>query len=298
MLSGSSPCRIASKEAKRYKTRNDSSHVNPPRTERPPGACHVPIASVLSPRTIDIENRWFSAASKSGSKVSTALDLCQPCRHACQPADTGGLKFQERYRRGNFEAEKNPTVGGPDVTEWQRGGGLAGGGDGDAEFLEFGAGLAVFFCSGITLDDLPEFADGVVLLAKLNERHAFPEARWGELEASWIVDQDFFVGGDGIAILFLLEGNLAEIELGVGSEVGVSVILEVVLEFGAGEIIFAAGDVAQTIRIERVRGRRGAAGGAARGWSCRSRSWSGGRSAAGDLGVQALHGVLKIHELL
>src|SRR5882672_1715835 len=113
MLSGSSPCRIASKEAKRYKTRNDSSHVILPRTERPPGACHVPIASVLGPRTIDIENRWFSAASKSGSKVSTALNLCQPCRHACQPADTGGLKFQERYRRGDFEGREKSDGGRP-----------------------------------------------------------------------------------------------------------------------------------------------------------------------------------------
>src|SRR6266404_5631915 len=149
---------------------------------------------------------------------------------------------------------------------------LAGGGDGDAEFLELGTGLAVFFGTGIAPDHLAEFADGVVLLAKLNEGHAFAEARGCELEAFWIVGQDFFVGSDGIAILLLLEGNLAQIELGVGSEVSIAVIFEVVLEFGAGEVIFAAGDVAQTVRIERVRGRRGGTCGAARGWSCRSRS--------------------------
>src|SRR6266852_1468122 len=179
-----------------------------------------------------------------------------------------------------------------------RGGELAGGRDGDAEFLEFGAGLAVFFGTGIAPDYLAEFADGIVLLAKLNERHAFPESSGGQLEAFWIVGQDFFVGGDGIGKLLLLEGDLAEIELGVGSEVGVTVILEVVLEFGAGEIIFAAGDVAETVGIERVSGRRagGHCGGASRG--TRGARGSRCRGGAGDLGVYALDGILEIDELL
>jgi len=99
----------------------------------------------------------------------------------------------------------------------------------------------------------------------------------GQLEAFWIVGQDFFVEATASAKLLLLEGNLAEIELGVGSEVGVAVIFEVILEFERAEFIFAAGDVAETVGIERVGGRRagGIAGdpaveaGGARGSRCR-----------------------------
>ena len=61
-------------------------------------------------------------------------------------------------------------------------------------------------------------------------------------------------------VLVLGVGDFAEIELCVGSEVGVAVKLEVVLEFGAGQIVFAAGDVAETVGVERVGGRSGAGG--------------------------------------
>ncbi len=55
-------------------------------------------------------------------------------------------------------------------------------------------------------------------------------------------------------VLVLGVGDFAEIELGVGGEVGVAVILEIVLKFGTGEIVFAAGDVAQAVGIESVVG--------------------------------------------
>jgi len=80
--------------------------------------------------------------------------------------------------------------------------------------------------------------------------------------------------------------------------------LEVVLKFGASEIVFAAGDVAETVGIERVGGGRRAAGdggGAMRGTGG-SRGVGGadgrGGRGAGNFGVKALHGILKIDELL
>ena len=132
-----------------------------------------------------------------------------------------------------------------------------GGGGGDAEFLEFGAGAAFFFGAGVALDDFAEFADAGVFLALLDEGHAFFEVGGSELEALGIVGEDAIVFTDGLVVVALGVGDFAEIELGVGGEVGVAVKLEVVLEFGAGEIVFAAGDVAETVGIESVGGRRG-----------------------------------------
>jgi len=64
--------------------------------------------------------------------------------------------------------------------------------------------------------------------------------------------------------------DFAEIELGVGGEVGVAVILEIVLKFGTGEIVFAAGDVAQAVGIEVIGGGRRAGGSGVCG------AWRGG----------------------
>src|SRR5713226_6924726 len=187
---------------------------------------------------------------------------------------------------------------------------LAGGGYGDAEFFEFGAGEAVFVAAGVALHDFAEFADAGGFLAELDEGHAFAEARGAELEALGIVGEDFVVGGDGVSVLLLLVKDFAEVELGVGSEVGVGVKLEVVLKFGAGEIVFAAGDVAKAVGIKRVGG--GSAGGksgrAGRGtggsWGAGGRSGGSeargrsSRATAGNFGVEALHGVLEVNELL
>ena len=148
----------------------------------------------------------------------------------------------------------------------RRGGGsLAGGGgaDGDAEFFEFGAGEAIFVAAGEAFNDFAEFADAGVFLAKFEKGHAFAEARGTELETLGIVAKDFVVGGDGVNVLLLLVKDFAEVELGVGSEIGFGVILEVVLKFGASEVVFAAGDVAEAVRVECVGGGRasGNAGG-------------------------------------
>src|SRR5205814_1074306 len=199
----------------------------------------------------------------------------------------------------------------------QRGGELAGrgGGDGDAEFLEFGAGEAMFVAAGEAFDDFAEFADAAVLLAELEEGHAFAETRGAELETLGIVGEDFVVGGDGVNILLLLVKDFAEVELSVRGEIGFGVVLEVVLKFGAGEIVFAAGDVAEAVGVKRVGGRRASGNAAGTGTSrisgglcctgCAGRGSGSGearsrsrRGATGDLGIETLHGVLEVNELL
>src|SRR5206468_11176653 len=138
----------------------------------------------------------------------------------------------------------------------KRGGELAGGSDGDAEFLEFGAGEAIFVAAGEALDDFAELADAAVLLAEFKKGHAFSKARGAELETLGIVGEDFVVGGDGVNILLLLVKDFAEVELSVRGEIGFGVVLEVVLKFGAGDIVSAAGDVAAAVGVQRLRVRR------------------------------------------
>ena len=182
-----------------------------------------------------------------------------------------------------------------------------GGGDGYAHILELGAGAAFFFGAGVALDDFTEFADAGIFLAEFKEGHAFLEVGGSELEAFRIVVDDLVVFLNGSIIIFLRVGDFAEPELGVGGEVRVAVILEVVLKFGVGEIVFATGEIAEAVGIERVGGRRtgrtgrgrravgGRAGSAGRSASARG---SGGGSAAGETRVDALDGVLQIDELL
>ena len=75
---------------------------------------------------------------------------------------------------------------------------LAGGGEGDAEFFEFGAGEAIFVAARVALDDFAEFVDAGGFLAEFDEGHAFVQARRTELEALGIIGEDFVVGGDGV----------------------------------------------------------------------------------------------------
>src|SRR5258708_1166157 len=148
--------------------------------------------------------------------------------------------------------------------------------------------------------------DAGSFLAEFEEGHAFAEACGAELEALGIIGEDFVIGGDGINVLLLLVKDFAEVELSVGGEVSVGVKLQVVLKFGAGEIVFAGGDVAKAIGIESVGG--GCASGRSRGdrlGCAHRRSGCGeasgrrsGRGAARNLGIEALDSILKIDELL
>src|SRR5882757_5163390 len=162
-------------------------------------------------------------------------------------------------KRGEPRRAKTGECGAGSSSRWRRNATatgkrqlLAGGGDGDTEFFEFGAGEAVFVAAGVALDDFAEFADAGGFLAKFDEGHAFAEAGGAELETFGIVGEDFFVGGDGFVVLLLLVGDFAEIKLSVGGEIGVAVIAEVILKFRVGKLVFAAGDVAETVGIESV----------------------------------------------
>ena len=126
---------------------------------------------------------------------------------------------------------------------------------GDTEFLQFSSRTTFFFRSWVALDDLAKFADAGVLLTELQESHAFLQAGRRELETLGVVGEDTVVFGHGQIVVALGVGNFSEVELRVGSEIGVSVVFQVVLEFLTGQIVFAAGNVAQAIRIEGI-GRR------------------------------------------
>jgi len=89
-------------------------------------------------------------------------------------------------------------------------------------------------------------------LAEFDEGHAFAEAGGSKLKALGIIVEDFVEFIHGLIVILLGVGDFAQIELRVGGEVGIAVILEVVLEFLAGKIVFAAGDVAESVGVERV----------------------------------------------
>ena len=55
----------------------------------------------------------------------------------------------------------------------------SGGGDGDTHILELGAGSALFFGTGITLDNIAEFLDAGIFLAEFEKSHAFLVASGG-----------------------------------------------------------------------------------------------------------------------
>ena len=184
----------------------------------------------------------------------------------------------------------------------------SGGGDGYAHILELGAGAAFFFGARVAADDFAKFFDAGRLLAEFEEGHAFLEMSGSEFEAFRVVVDDLVVFIHGAIIIFLSVGDFAEPELGVGGEVGVAVILEVVLKFGVGEFVFATGEIAEPVGIERIGGRRradwtgigrGGVGGrtGSAGRSCAA-GGSGRGSATGETGVNALNGVLQIDELL
>src|ERR1700730_7784935 len=131
----------------------------------------------------------------------------------------------------------------------------------------------------------------------------------GKLETFGVIGEDAIVFGDGLVVIALGISDFPEIELGVGSQIGIPVVFEIVLKFLTGEIVFAAGDIAQTVGIQGVRGRRGARSHGVSGSTAATagRRWSViivggrrclGRSGAGNLGVQTLHGVLQIDQLL
>src|SRR6516225_3643019 len=132
----------------------------------------------------------------------------------------------------------------------------AGGRDGDPQFLELGPGEAIVFASGKAPNDFAKVADARALLPQLKERQSAVEQGGGQLEALGVVVEDLVVFRNGLLIVFLLVGNFTDIELGVGCEIGVAVMLQVVLKLRARQIIFSALNVAQAIGVESIGGNR------------------------------------------
>src|SRR5579864_9081462 len=102
----------------------------------------------------------------------------------------------------------------------------AGGGCGDAEFLEFGAGAALFFGAGITLHDFTKLFHAGGFLAEFELGHAFFQVGWSELKTLGVVGENTIVFLNGLIVVVLRIGDFSEIELRVRSEVGVAVILQ------------------------------------------------------------------------
>src|SRR5215469_15942430 len=112
---------------------------------------------------------------------------------------------------------------------------LARGRDGDPELLELGASVAIFFASGKAPNHFAKVADARAFLSQLHERHSPVEEGGGHLDGFRIVVENLVVFRNGLLIVSLPVGNFADIELGVRSEIGFAVILQVVLKLGTRE---------------------------------------------------------------
>src|SRR6202158_6494194 len=77
------------------------------------------------------------------------------------------------------------------------------------------------------------------------------------LVALGVVGEYFIVRACRLAVLFLLKVNFTYIELGIGGEVCLGIVFQIVLEFLAGEVVFTTLNVAQAVGIKRVRRRTG-----------------------------------------
>jgi hypothetical protein len=128
--------------------------------------------------------------------------------------------------------------------------------------VELRAGAFFFVCARITANHFAELADGGNLLADLKKSKPSLQVRRSKFEALGVIDEDLLVLRGSLPILFLREGDLAEVELRVRGKVRVRIILQVIQEFLPRQVVLSAGNVAQPVGIERV-GRLPAAEGAA-----------------------------------
>ena len=115
------------------------------------------------------------------------------------------------------------------------------------EFPELLTCQALLLRTGITPDHPAQLADALRLLAKGQEGHPFSEMGGSELEVLRILSNDAVIVSDSLLLIFLAKGDLAQIELRVRSQVGVAVVLQVVFELRARQVVFAAGDVPQAV---------------------------------------------------
>src|SRR5712692_5363597 len=171
----------------------------------------------------------------------------------------------------------------------------SGGRGADAEFVELRAGAFFFVCARITANHFAELADSGNLLADLKKSKPSLQVRRCKFEALGIIDEDLLVFRGSLPILFLREGDLAEVELRVRGKIRVRIILQVIQEFLPRQVVLSAGNVAQAVGIERI-GRGLTAAGRRSG---RAGSPAGCRSASGsELAINSLERVLEVGELL
>src|SRR2546425_709283 len=171
----------------------------------------------------------------------------------------------------------------------------SGGRGADAEFVELRAGAFFFVCARITANHFAELADGGDLLANLKKSKPSLQVRRQEFEAFGIIDEDFLVLRGSLPILFLREGDLAEVELCIRGKVRLRIVFQVIQEFLPRQVVLSAGNVAQAVGIERVGRGLTARGGRSGRAGCAGRR----RSARGsELAVNSLERVLDVGELL
>src|SRR6266568_5435863 len=171
-----------------------------------------------------------------------------------------------------------------------------GGRGADAELVELRAGALFFVCARITANHFAQLADGGNLLADLKKSKPSLQVRRSKFEALGVIDEDLLVLRGSLPILFLREGDLAEVELRVRGEVRLRIVFQVIQEFLPRQVVLSAGNVAQPVGIERV-GRGLTARGGRSGRA--GRSPAGCRSGCGsELAVNSLERVLDVGELL
>src|SRR5260370_33441109 len=121
----------------------------------------------------------------------------------------------------------------------------SGGRGADAEFVELRAGPFFFVCARIAANHLAELSDGGNLLADLKKSKPSLQVRRSKFEDLGVIDEDLLVLRGSLPILFLREGDFAQVELRVRGKVRVRRILQVIQEFLPRQVVFAAGTGSQ-----------------------------------------------------
>src|SRR3989454_11823983 len=157
----------------------------------------------------------------------------------------------------------------------------------DAEFVELRAGALFFVCARIAANHFAQLADGGNLLADLKKSKPSLQTRRSKFEALGVIDEDLRVLRGSLSLLFLREGDLAQVELRIRGKVCVRIILQVIQEFLPRQVVLSAGNVSQAVGIERVgRGLTARGGGSGRAGRspARRRSARGGALTVDRLG--------------
>src|ERR1700739_1577080 len=108
---------------------------------------------------------------------------------------------------------------------------------GGAHLSQLRGGALSLVCAGILADDATKLANRRGFLAEFGKAKAFSHHCGSGLEAFGIVFDDLVVCIERGLVFALYESDFAEIELCVGSQVGITGVLEIVLKLLRGEIV-------------------------------------------------------------